>query len=229
MAARKRRARPIISPRIIVFTRPSMGKRHTPDEIRQGVRDAKAARRRRPEADVPGSRSARDRDERGQGAGPADDDAHRRRGDHGEGLHRAGRDLDRALLRHRRRRARRRPELPGRHELQQRVPSLRARRRTLRAGQPREAPRRRRADGQQGRRLEPDAVDLRGQPRRDPRAEPAVVPRLPAPVDGAVLEAESRQPRLVLRRAGATRRKCAGARTTASGWTRCGTSASRAA
>ena len=33
----------IISPRIVAFTRPSMGKRQTPDEIRQGVRDAKAA------------------------------------------------------------------------------------------------------------------------------------------------------------------------------------------
>ena len=33
----------IISPRIIAFTRPSMGKLQTPDEIRQGVRDAKAA------------------------------------------------------------------------------------------------------------------------------------------------------------------------------------------
>jgi hypothetical protein len=33
----------IISPRIVAFTRPSMGKRQTHDEIRQGVRDAKAA------------------------------------------------------------------------------------------------------------------------------------------------------------------------------------------
>ena len=33
----------IISPRIIAFTRPSMGKLQTPEEIRQGVRDAKAA------------------------------------------------------------------------------------------------------------------------------------------------------------------------------------------
>jgi len=36
-------AHTIISPRIVVFTRPSMGKLGTPDEIRQGVRDAKAA------------------------------------------------------------------------------------------------------------------------------------------------------------------------------------------
>ena len=55
---------------------------------------------------------------------------------------------------------------------------------------------------EQGRRVEPDAVDLRGQPRRHPRAEPAVVSRLPAPVDGAVLEPEPRQSRLVLRRLG---------------------------
>jgi imidazolonepropionase-like amidohydrolase len=33
----------IIAPRIIAFTRASMGRRQTPDEIRQGVRDAKAA------------------------------------------------------------------------------------------------------------------------------------------------------------------------------------------
>jgi imidazolonepropionase-like amidohydrolase len=33
----------IVSPRIIAYTRPSMGKLQTPDEIRQGVRDAKAA------------------------------------------------------------------------------------------------------------------------------------------------------------------------------------------
>jgi len=33
----------IIAPRIVAFTRPSMGKRQTPEEIRQGVRDAKAA------------------------------------------------------------------------------------------------------------------------------------------------------------------------------------------
>jgi imidazolonepropionase-like amidohydrolase len=33
----------IIAPRIVAFTRPSMGRFHTPTEIRQGVRDAKAA------------------------------------------------------------------------------------------------------------------------------------------------------------------------------------------
>ena len=36
-------ARRIISPRIVAYVRPSMGRLHTPEEIRQGVRDAKAA------------------------------------------------------------------------------------------------------------------------------------------------------------------------------------------
>ncbi len=36
-------ANDIVSPRIIAYTRPSQGRLHTSDEIRQGVRDAKAA------------------------------------------------------------------------------------------------------------------------------------------------------------------------------------------
>ena len=79
----------IISPRIVAFTRPSMGKRQTHDEIRQGVRDAKAA----------GADGLKlmflDRDQlevvmsEAKALGPADHDPHRRRGDDGKGLHRA--------------------------------------------------------------------------------------------------------------------------------------------
>ena len=50
------------------------------------------------------------------------------------------------------------------------------------------------------RRLEPDVLDLRSQPRRGPRAEPAVVQGLPPSVARGVLPAVARQPRLVFPR-----------------------------
>ena len=85
----------------------------TPAEIRAGVREAKANG-----ADGLEVLRRLDRDqlealldEAQEGRAP-DDDAHRRRGDDGVGLRRARRELHRALLRRRRRRARGHPELP---------------------------------------------------------------------------------------------------------------------
>ena len=57
-----------------------------------------------------------------------------------------------------------------------------------------------RPDGRKARRLGSDLLDLRSQPRPGPRAEPAVVPGLPASVDGGILQGLARQPRLVLPR-----------------------------
>ena len=50
------------------------------------------------------------------------------------------------------------------------------------------------------RRLEPDVLDLRGEPRRGARPEPALVQGIPPPVARGVLPAVARQPRLVLPR-----------------------------
>src|SRR5206468_12790078 len=48
--------------------------------------------------------------------------------------------------------------------------------------------------GGEGGRLEPDYVHLRGGARPDPRAEPPLVPRLPAPVARGVLQTEHDAP-----------------------------------
>ena len=127
----------IVSPRIVLYTLPSRGKRGTPDEIRAGVREAKA------------------RGADGLKIMPIDrdqleallDEAHK------VGLpttahigveETTARDfielgvtLDRALLRVRRRGPRRLAALPGRHELRRRDRPVRPRRRALRAGRPR--------------------------------------------------------------------------------------------
>ena len=192
----------IVSPRIIAFTRPSMGKLQTPDEIRQGVRDAKAAGADglklmfldRDQLEIVMSEAkalglpttthigveettAKDYIELGVTSiehfyGIGDAAL--------DGIQNFPPDMNYSNEFHRFARA-------GELYAQANPDKLRAVVELM---------------ASQGRRLEPDAVDLRSQPRRDPRAEPALVPRLSAPVDGAVLEAESRQPRLVLRRVG---------------------------
>ncbi len=93
-----------------------------------------AARGGRPEDHRDGSRSARSDHGRSAQAQDAHGHAHRRGRDHGEGLHRARRQLDRALLRRGGRGAERHPELPARDELLERDPPLRPRGRALRAG-----------------------------------------------------------------------------------------------
>ena len=114
----------------------------------------------------------------------------------------------------------RHPELPARDELLERDASLRPRRRAVRAGRSREAAQGHRPDGRKARRLGSDLLDLRSQPRPGPRAEPAVVQGLPAPVDGGILQGLARQSRVVLPRLDLARRKRAGSSSTASGWTR---------
>ena len=57
-----------------------------------------------------------------------------------------------------------------------------------------------RPDGGQEGRVEPDALDLRGQPRRHQGAEPALVQGVPAPGAAGLLRAQPRQSRLVLHR-----------------------------
>ena len=100
-------------------------------------------------------------------------------------LHRHGVELHRALLRHRRRGARRHAGFSARDELLERDAPVRPRRRAVHPEEPesREAVTDARHDGREARRLEPDALDLRGEPRfHQARAEPAVVQGLPPPV-----------------------------------------------
>ena len=77
-----------------------------------------------------------------------------------------------------------------------------------------------RHDGRAPGRLEPDVLDLRSEPRRGPRAEPAVVPRVSAPV--AWRRSSARRSTITARTssAGRARRKRTGRSSTASGWTR---------
>ena len=164
-------AHTIIAPRILVYPFVSKGRTGSPAEIRAWIRDIKQQGRRRPEDHRHGSRSARSDHGRGAQARAAHGDAHRGRGDDREGLRRARRQLDRALLRRRGRGAERHPELPARHELLERDPPLRPRRRAVRAGRPGEAAQDHRPDGREARRLGSDVLDLRGQPRPDARAE----------------------------------------------------------
>ena len=106
-------------------------------------------------------------------------------------------------------------------------PPVRPRRRAVRAGRSREARTSHRPDGREERRVEPDVLDLRGEPRSRARAEPALVQRLPAPV--AWRSSCSRRSTTTARTssAGRPRRKRAGSSTTASGWTRSASSAER--
>ena len=127
-------AHTIVSPRILVYPVVSKGRTGTPAEIRAWIRDIK-------QRGADGLKIiAMDRDQleaiidEAHTLGLRTDHPHRRRRDDGEGLHRARRELDRALLRRRRRRARRRAELPARHELLRRDPPLRPRRRAVGAG-----------------------------------------------------------------------------------------------
>ena len=92
-----------------------------------------------------------------------------------------GVDFDRALLRHRRRRARRRAALPGRHELQQRAASLRPRRRALCPGESREAEQV--LDLMVAKKVawSPTLSIYEASRDVDQRAEPALVQGLPAP------------------------------------------------
>ena len=140
-------AHTIISPRILVYPFVSKGRTGAPAEIRAWIRDIKqrgadglkiiGVDRDQLEAIMDEAHTARAADRR----------AHRRRGDHREGLHRARRELDRAFLRRRRRGAARHPELSAGDELRQRDPSLRPRRRAVRAGGSREAEQGDRPDG----------------------------------------------------------------------------------
>ena len=93
-------------------------------------------------------------------------------------------------------------DFPPEMNLAQRDSSVRPRRRALHAGQSqsREAVEAARRHGREGRRVEPDDVDLRGDARPDPRPEPALVQGLPPPVARGVLQAEHDAARHVLAR-----------------------------
>ena len=132
-------AHTIISPRILVYPFVSKGRTGIAGRDPRVDPRHQAEGRRRPEDHRHGSRPARGDHGRGAQAGAAHGHAHRGRGDDREGLRRARRQLDRALLRRRRRGAHRHPELSARHELLERDSPLRTRRRAVRAGRSREA------------------------------------------------------------------------------------------
>ena len=130
-------AHTIIAPRILVYPFVSKGRTGSPAEIRAWIRDIK-------QKGADGLKIiGMDRDQleaimdEAHKLGHADGDAHRGRGDDGEGLRRARRQLDRALLRRGGRGAQRHPGLSARHELLERDPPLRPRRRAVRAGRSR--------------------------------------------------------------------------------------------
>ena len=81
-----------------------------------------------------------------------------------------------------------------------------------------------RRHGREGRRVEPDDVDLRGDARFDQGAEPAVVQGLPASVARGVLQAEHDASWHVLARLDDHAGSAAGGRTTRYGWRPCANS-----
>ena len=130
-------AHTIIAPRILVYPFVSKGRTGSPAEIRAWIRDIK-------QKGADGLKIiGMDRDQleaimdEAHKLGLRTADAHRGRGDDREGLRRARRQLDRALLRRRRRGAQRHPGLPARDELLERDSPLRPRRRAVRAGRSR--------------------------------------------------------------------------------------------
>ena len=104
----------------------------------------------------------------------------------------------------------------------ERGPPLRPRRRAVRAGRSRRSSSKvRRPDGRaRTSRWSPTLLDLRSQPRRRPRAEPALVQGLPAPVAGGVLPGRRSTTTARTSSAGPHAGSAAGSSSTASGWTR---------